>query len=106
MSININHLTEAELTSLNRKIIERLKFITLIQNQHEMMQFSPGEKISFEPPGRGRMVATLVRFNKKTVSVITENGEKWNVSAHLLSKIKNVSSVNRNKADNILEFNR
>jgi len=34
--------------------------------------------------------------NKKTVTVITESGEKWNVSPHLLRK---VNSENAKKAE-------
>ena len=90
MSINIDNLSEEELIELNHKIVERLKFLETMHTHNEMMQFSPGEQVSFEPPGRGRQIGTLVKFNKKTVTVITETGQKWNVSPHLLSKVKNV----------------
>jgi len=90
MSINIDNLSEEELIKLNHKIVERLKFLETMHTHNEMMQFSPGEQVSFEPPGRGRQIGTLVKFNKKTVTVITEAGQKWNVSPHLLSKVNNV----------------
>jgi hypothetical protein len=57
-----------------------------------MMQFSPGDHVCFEPPGRGKQFGTLVKHNKKTVTVITESGQKWNVSPHLLSKVQKVKS--------------
>jgi len=53
-----------------------------------MLQFAPGDQVSFGPPGRGRQFGTLVKYNKKTVTVITESGQKWNVSPHLLRKVK------------------
>jgi len=90
MPINIDNLSEEELIELNHKIVARLKFLETMHTHKEMMQFSPGEQISFEPPGRGRQIGTLIKFNKKTVTVITETGQKWNVSPHLLSKVKNV----------------
>ena len=90
MTIDIDNLTEEELIELNHKIVERLKFLETVHTHNEMMQFSPGEQVSFEPPGRDRQIGTLVKFNKKTVTVITETGQKWNVSPHLLSKVKNV----------------
>jgi len=45
----------------------------------------------------------LVKYNKKTVSVITESGQKWNVSPHLLRKVKN---VNKSKQDKIISFHK
>lgn len=95
MSMDIDHLTEDELIELNHRIVERLKFLESMHTHSEMMQFSPGEKVSFEPPGRGRQLGTLVKYNKKTVTVITESGQKWNVSPHLLSKVKNASAERR-----------
>jgi len=103
MPINIDNLTEEELIELNHKIVERLKFLETMHNHNEMMQFSPGEQVSFEPPGRGRQIGTLVKFNKKTVTVITENGHKWNVSPHLLSKIKDVKPEPKN-AGNVIDL--
>ena len=90
MNIDIDSLSEDELIALNQRIVERLKFLESIHTHKEMMQFNPGDKVSFEPPGRGRQIGTLVKYNKKTVTVITEGGQKWNVSPHLLSKVKEV----------------
>lgn len=96
MNIDIDHLTEEELIELNHRVVERLKFLESMHTHREMMQFSPGEQVSFDPPGKDRQVGTLVKFNKKTVTVITECGQKWNISPHLLSKVKNVKSKNKN----------
>ena len=92
MTIDIDELTEDELIELNHRVVERLKFLESFHTHKEMMQFSPGEQVSFEPPGKGRLIGTLVKFNKKTVTVISESGQKWNVSPHLLSKVKKVNS--------------
>ncbi len=90
MDIDIDSLTYDELVGLNHRIIERLKFLDSVRAYKEMVQFFPGDQVSFRPPGRGKQIGTLVRLNKKTVSVITESGQKWNVSPHLLRKVKNV----------------
>lgn len=103
MKIDIDQLTEDELIELNHRIVERLKFLESMHTHKEMMQFNPGEQVSFEPPGRGRQIGTLVKYNKKTVTIITESGQKWNVSPHLLSKVKNVKS-NSNKSGNVVEL--
>ncbi len=103
MKIDIEHLTEEELVALNHKIVERLKFLESMHTHSEMMQFSPGEKVSFEPPGRGRQRGTLVKYNKKTVTIINESGQKWNVSPHLLCKMKDVKDKQA-KGSNVIEF--
>jgi hypothetical protein len=103
MPINIDNLSEDELIELNHRIVERLKFLETMHTHNEMMQFSPGEQVSFEPPGRGRQIGTLVKFNKKTVTIITENGQKWNVSPHLLSKVKNVRQKDK-RAGHVIDL--
>ena len=95
MLINIDDLSEEELIALNHKIVERLKFLESMHSHNEMMKFSPGEKVSFEAAGRERQLGTLVKYNKKTVTVITESGQKWNISPQLLSKVKNVKSKSK-----------
>lgn len=86
MTINIDNLTEEELSDLNRRIVQRLKFLESQHTHREMMQFSIGENVSFAPPGKARQAGVLVRHNKKTVTIITEGGRRWNVSPHLLSR--------------------
>ena len=90
MKIDIDSMTFDELIELNHKIVARLKFLDSMHTHKEMMQFSPGDQVCFEPPGREKQFGILAKYNKKTVTVITEKGQKWNVSPHLLRKVKNV----------------
>ncbi|MDH5325469.1 MAG: hypothetical protein OEZ68_15250 [Gammaproteobacteria bacterium] len=88
MEIDIDELTEEELIALNHRVVERLKFLETMHAYSEMMQFSLGEQVTFQPPGRERQIGTLVKYNKKSVTIITESGQKWNVSPHLISKVQ------------------
>ena len=88
MKINIDKLSEKELIDLNNRIVERLRFLDSMKTHSEMMDFSIGDKVSFRPRGRERITGTLIKYNKKTVSVLTEDGRKWNVSPYLLEKVK------------------
>lgn len=103
MSIDIDHLNEDELIELNHRIVERLKFLETMHTHKEMMEFRPGERVCFEPPGRGTQFGTLFKFNKKTVTVVTESGQRWNVSPHLLKKVKDVKSQNQGNVVGIHE---
>jgi hypothetical protein len=105
MKIDIDSLSYDELVELNYKIVERLKFLDSMHTHKKMMQFSPGDQVCFEATGRNKQFGTLVKYNKKTVTVITESGQKWNVSPHLLSKVKDVKS-NKNKQGKIIDLHK
>lgn len=89
MRIDIDKLSERELIDLNHRIVERLKFIETMRTHSEMLEFGVGEKVRFNPPGRGNVIGVLVKYNRKTVTVLTEDGMKWNVSPNLLEKVEN-----------------
>ena len=57
-----------------------------------MMQFHPGARVSFDSPRDERLSGTVMKFNRKTVTVVTDNDQRWNISPHLLSPIKNVKA--------------
>ena len=97
MKFDIDSLSYDELVELNHKIVARLKFLDSMHTHKEMMQFSPGDQVCFEAPGRGKVFGTLVKYNKKTVTVITESGQKWNVSPHFLSKVKRLKDRKQDK---------
>jgi hypothetical protein len=94
MNIDIDNLTEDQLIALNLRVVERLKELHSQHIHREMMQFDVGESVCFKPPGRHRQTGTLVRFNKKTVTVITEGGQRWNVSPNLLSRVRDCEPIN------------
>jgi hypothetical protein len=82
--IEIDRLSEPELIDLNRRIVERLKMIAALRSHQQMMQFSVGQRVRFEPPGRGVLEGTIVRYNHKTVTLVTGGGEQWRVAPTLL----------------------
>ncbi len=85
--INIDALSEEELVELNHKIVARLRFLHEMRSHSEMLDFRIGEKVRFHPPGHPELIGVLTRYNKKTVTVITESGQHWNVAPGLLSKL-------------------
>ena len=103
MKIDIEKLSEKELIDLNHRIVERLKFLETMRAHNKMMKFNVGEKVSFEPPGREKQIGVLVKYNKKTVTVVTEQGERWNVSPHLLSKVRD-TKPELSKIGNIIKI--
>jgi hypothetical protein len=86
-NINIDSLSEEELFELNHKIVARLRFLSSMRSHAQMLDFRIGEKVKFHPQGRSELIGILTRYNKKTVTVITESGEHWNVAPRLLSRV-------------------
>ena len=103
MKIDIDELSEKELIDLNNRIVERLKFLESMRAHAEMMEFSVGEKVGFHPRGREEAVGVLVKYNRKTVTVLTEEGQRWNVSPHLIKKTRG-SKHGVKKSGNVIEI--
>ena len=92
MGINIDNLSEKELIDLNHQIVERLNFNAQMKHHSKMMEFSIGEKISFIPIGNEIRFGVITKYNTKTISVMTDDGMRWNVSPNLLNKIKDAKA--------------
>jgi hypothetical protein len=86
MKIEIDKLTEAELIDLNHRVVERLRFLKQMRAHVAMMEFKIGDRVAFQADHRGNVEGMLTRYNRKSVTVITEDGHRWNVSPGLLRK--------------------
>ena len=87
MKINIDRLTEAELIDLNHRIVARLRLLNQMRAHADMLDFKIGDRVAFEASGREHVEGMLTRYNRKTVTVITDDGRQWNVSPQFLRKV-------------------
>jgi hypothetical protein len=101
--INIDGLTEGELIDLNNRVVERLRFLHQARAHSRMLEFSVGDRVSFQPEGHDALFGVLTRYNKKTVTVITEQGQRWNVAPTMLRRVKDVGNADNARA-NIVEL--
>ena len=90
--MDIEHLSEKELVELNRKIVERLKLLEKARLNGDMMRFSQGDRVVFEPQTGTLVKGTLVKFNTKTVRILTDDGDTWNVSPRFLRRLNKPGS--------------
>ncbi len=100
--INIDGLSIDELIALNHRVIERIKFLEKAQAHVDMMAFNLGAKVSFEAAD-GRRFGRLAKYNRKTVTVITDEGQQWRIPPHLLSPVKDITpekQANNNRKRN------
>jgi hypothetical protein len=87
MAIDIDQLSEAELVDLNRRIVERLRLLAQVRAHTEMLRFKVGDRVSFRPEGRGPVQGMLTRYNRRTVTIIADDGQQWNVSPGLVTEV-------------------
>lgn len=86
MKIDIDRLTEAELIDLNHRIVQRLRFLQQMRSHTRMLEFSIGDRVEFQPDGHPLVSGMLTRYNKKTVTVVTPSGHRWNVAPQFLRR--------------------
>ena len=86
MQIDIDQLSESELVDLNHRIVARLNLLRQLNAHASMLEFRIGERVRFHPEGGPPVTGMITRYNKKTVSIVTEAGQRWNVSPQLLER--------------------
>jgi len=102
--IDIDSLSEDELIELNHKVVARLRFFHQMRSHSAMLDFRIGERVKFHPSGSPELVGTLTRYNKKTVTVITDSGQHWNVAPGLLNRVEAASGSTRSSSAGIAQF--
>ena len=97
LKVDIDRLSEEELIELNQKVVARLRFLREMRSHVQMLDFRIGERVGFRPHGQPEVHGILTRYNKKSVTIITDRGEQWRVAPSLLFRV-NVSRTQQ--ADN------
>ena len=87
MRIDIDGLSEAELIDLNNRVVARLRILAEMRAHSAMLEFRIGDRVGFRPDNRPEVIGTLTRYNRKSVTVITESGERWNVAPSALHRV-------------------
>lgn len=105
MKIDIDRLTEAELIDLNRRIVERLRLLQQVQAHVQMLEFKVGERVQFQPAGHPPITGVLTRYNRKTVTVIADTGQQWNVAPRFLRRADRSTSAGE-QAPNVIPMPR
>ncbi|WNV06623.1 hypothetical protein RP726_09505 [Candidatus Methylospira mobilis] len=105
MSLNIDQFTESELVDLNHRIVEPQRFLRQMRAHASMLKFSIGAQVCFETDDLRTTTGTLIRYNKKTVSPVTNDGHRWNVSPSLLRLVepRDITPVADVQGRNILQ---
>ena len=81
----IRKLNEEDLRFLNRLIVERLKLISQARSTVMLAHFSVGDRVRFSTGVGEQKSGVIVRLNKKTASIATDDRQQWNVHPGYLS---------------------
>lgn len=88
MTIELDDLSYDELLDLNDRILARLKHLDAADTLNAMMTLNLGTQVCFDSGKHGMQVGTLIKFNQKTVTVLTDDGRRrWKVSPQMLSPV-------------------
>ncbi len=101
MTMDIDALTEADLLELNHRIVARLRALRDMRAHVGMLEFHVGERVTFQPPGHGLLQGVLTRYNRKTVTVVTDGHGQWNVAPSFLRKL-DAASGNHPSGTNVV----
>lgn len=80
-------LDRKDLIYLNNIIVDRLKLLSQISSTENMAKFHVSQRISFTTPDGTQKNGRIIKLNKKTVSIITDVDEQWNVEPGFLKSI-------------------
>ena len=82
----LRHMGEEDLLFLNRMVVERLNLLAQARSTVQLAQFAEGERVEFTTQDGTVKRAVVVRLNKKTASLRTDDAQTWKVSPALLRK--------------------
>jgi hypothetical protein len=91
MDIDLTKYTEEELLELNRRVVERIRLLRLGRCRANMAELHVGDRVSFHPECGHEVTGTIVRLNRKSVTVVSTDGAHWRVGPGFLTKIADPS---------------
>lgn len=75
----IRQMGEEDLRYLNRLIAERLKLISQARSTVLLARFSVGDRVGFQTSTGEKKTGIILKLNKKTVTIRTDDEQRWNV---------------------------
>jgi hypothetical protein len=77
---------QEDLLFLNRMVVERLTLLAQARSTVQLAQFAQGDRVEFTTQDGIVKHGVVVRLNKKTASLRTDDAQNWKVSPALLRK--------------------
>lgn len=87
MVMDLNTLSFGELLELKHVINLRLHHLESEYTKQRHMNFCQGDEVNFTHRIQGRQTGILLEINASSATVISQTGQKWQISPNLLKKI-------------------
>ena len=87
--MRIEDMTVEQLLELNRVICDRIDYLRAKQDQNVLAQIHVGNQVSFKT-NEGTVFGIVIRRNRKTVIVLTEDNRQWKLPPGALTIVKDV----------------
>jgi hypothetical protein len=87
MPIDITKFSETQLVELNHRIVARLRTLQEARMTQQMQSFRVGDRVSFHAPGHDPKTGIVIKCNRKTVTVVTDDQHQWNVAPVFLARV-------------------
>ena len=84
----IKRLDQKDLIYLNNIIVDRLKVLQQVKSSEKMAEFHVGQRVGFVLEDGEQKAGKIIRLNKKTISIMTDDNEKWNVPPVFLKSLE------------------
>lgn len=99
--IDISKLSLQELRELNLEIQERFEYLKQAESYKALAKLEVGDTVSFQTHEGETIRGTIMRLNKKSVTIVAEDRRGWKVDPILLRK---VTSKREMKPKNIVHL--
>lgn len=83
----VESLSVEQLRLLNEMVCVRLNYLQTLEDSRAMSRFTPGDQVTFTDKHGVFQAGTVIKLNRKTVSVLHQDGRKWNVSPTFLEPV-------------------
>ncbi|BBP43101.1 transposase [Thiosulfativibrio zosterae] len=88
--MRLEDMSIEQLLEMNQIICERIDELRAKQDMQAIMKLRLGAKVHFNTPD-GKVFGTLIKVNRKTVVVVSEDRRQWKVSPGLVKLVEDVS---------------
>jgi len=86
MPFDIEKLSLDDLIALNRRVVDRIRYLHSLKTRAQLDRFEVGDRVSFQSDGRA-VEGIVVRVNRKTLSIHTDHHSHWNIHPKFLTKV-------------------
>ena len=93
----VRRMGEEDLHYLNGLIVERLKLLSQARSTALLAHFNLGDRVGFPAPTGGKKTGVILKLNKKTASIQTDDGQRWNVHPSFLFPAPKGGDMERGK---------